>query len=144
MERIYKDLLAKQGLSVTATRLCVLEALDVHPHADAERIFSFVKDKIATNSKQAIYNNLAALTDCGILREIKPKGYPALYETRVGDNHHHIICRQCAVIMDTNCRAHAPCLEPADLRGFTIDEAEVIFWGICPTCQKTRKSRRKK
>ena len=132
----YKNLLKDHNLSLTAIRLNVLEALDTHPHSDAEKIFNVVKDKIVTTSKQAIYNNLNTLAEYGIIREIKPKGEPSLYETRTGDNHHHLICRQCHLIIDVDCAVgKAPCLTPSNDHGFSIDEAEVLYWGICPTCQ---------
>lgn len=131
----YKNLLKHHNLSLTAVRLGVLEALETHPHSNVEEIFAVVKDKITTTSKQAIYNNLNTLVKHGIIREIKPKGEPSRYETRVGDNHHHLICRECHIIVDTDCFATAPCLEPMNDHGFNIDEAEVLFWGICPSCQ---------
>lgn len=139
MRESYIDLLKKNNLSVTSVRLNVLDALDKYPHAEADEIYNTVKTNIASASKQAIYNNLHALVDCGIVREIKPKGRPSLFETRVGDNHHHIICRSCDAIMDTDCHGAAPCLEPDHSHGFKIDEAEVVFWGLCPKCQKSKK-----
>lgn len=139
-EKILKD----QNLSLTAVRLAVLEALNKHPHSDAATIFTLVHKRIATASKQSIYNNLNALVEHEIVREIKPKGQPSLYETRIGDNHHHIICRKCQKVMDTDCHGFAPCLSPTNDHGFIIDEAEVTFWGICTSCQETTKKRRKK
>ena len=132
----YKYLLKQHELSLTAVRLAVLETLEIHPHSDADKIFNIVKNKIATTSKQAIYKNLNALAERGIIREIKPKGRSSLYETRTGDNHHHLVCRQCGAVRDTDCFDHAPCLEPMCNHGFKVDEAEVIFWGLCPPCQK--------
>jgi len=141
MIETYKNLLKAHDLSLTAVRLAVLEALQAQPHSEAGHIFDLVKEKITTTSKQAIYNNLNTLVEHEIVREIKPKGRPSLYETRTGDNHHHIVCRHCNLIMDTDCFGVAPCLEPMDNHGFIIDEAEVVFWGFCPSCQKdtTRK-----
>ncbi|BBM87183.1 Fur family transcriptional regulator [Candidatus Uabimicrobium amorphum] len=131
----HRTLLKHHKLSLTAVRLGVLEALDAQPHSSVEEIFAVVKDKIVTTSKQAIYNNLNTLVKHGIIREIKPKGEPSRYETRVGDNHHHLICRECHMIVDTDCFSGAPCLEPMDDHGFNVDEAEILFWGICPSCQ---------
>ena len=140
----HEIILKENNLSLTAVRLAVLEALHKHPHSDATTIFTIVHKKIATASKQSIYNNLNTLVECGIVREIKPKGQPSLYETRIGDNHHHIVCKSCHKVMDTECHAFAPCLSPMNNHGFVIDEAEVTFWGICPICQKTTTKRRKK
>jgi Fur family ferric uptake transcriptional regulator len=121
----------------------VLEVLDINPHVDASLIYEKVKTKIATASKQAIYNNLSTLVEHGIVREIKPKGSVSLYETRTGDNHHHIVCESCKVVVDTGCKDGAPCLVPSDDHGFELDEAEIIFWGTCPACQKLKAKRRK-
>jgi len=138
MKHDYKSLLKERNLSLTSVRLAVLEALDDHAHADADQIYNAVKSKIATTSRQAIYNNLNTLVEHGLAREIKPKGRSSLYETRVGDNHHHLVCRSCFAIADTDCFTSAPCLEPMDDHGFVVDEAEVIFWGVCPSCQKKK------
>lgn len=137
------DQLKERNLSLTAVRLAVLEALHAHPHSDAARIFEVVQQRIPTASIQAVYNNLNTLVEHAIIREIKPKGMPSLYETRIGDNHHHVVCRRCSRVMDTDCRGYAPCLSPADDHGFIIDEAEVVFWGTCPSCQKTTPHRSK-
>jgi Fur family ferric uptake transcriptional regulator len=139
MKHAYEALLKQHNLSLTSVRLAVLEALDAHPHADANLLFEVVQRKIDTASKQAIYNNLNTLVEHGIIREIKPKGHVSLYETRIDDNHHHIVCRECNLVMDAECHGFAPCLSPAHNHGFAIDEAEVIFWGICPACQSTKK-----
>ncbi len=136
MELSNKAILKNHSLSLTSVRLAVLEALQAHPHSEAASIFNHVSNKIATTSKQAIYNNLAALVERGIVREIKPKGKPSLYETRTGDNHHHLVCRHCELLVDVDCLNSAPCSTPKDNHGFIIDEAEVILWGICPSCQK--------
>lgn len=138
MSSDYKTLLKSHKLSLTAVRLAVLDALQTNPHAEAEQIFNLVKSKIVTTSLQAIYNNLNTLLEHRIIREIKPKGRPSLYETRVADNHHHLVCRHCKQIMDIDCLGATPCLMPKDDQGFIIDEAEVILWGICPSCQKPR------
>ena len=139
------SLLKDKNLSLTSVRLAVLEALQVMPHSDANTIFAIVQKKIPAATIQAVYNNLNALTDAGILQEIKPKGKVSLYETRVGDNHHHIVCRGCGKVEDTDCMGAAPCLSPAHNHGYAIDEAEVIFWGLCPNCQKPfdRKQKRR-
>ena len=138
MDTHNENMLKERNLSLTSVRLAVLETLQKHPHSEAGRIFDLVKEKITTASKQAIYNNLNTLAKHSILREIKPKGRPSLYETRTGDNHHHIVCRNCDAVMDTNCHSLAPCLKPMENHGFIIDEAEVVFWGICPSCQKSK------
>jgi len=137
MKPDFEKLLKSQNLSLTSVRLAVLDALHHYPHADAAKIFDLVHAKIATTSLQAVYNNLNTLVEHGLVREIKPKGQSALYETRTGDNHHHIVCRNCACVMDTECHDCAPCLTPMHDHGFKIDEAEVIFWGLCPACVKT-------
>ena len=144
MRLAYEDILRENKLSLTSVRLAVLEALHKHPHSDAATVFDIVHKRIKTTSKQAIYNNLSVLVEREIIREIKPKGQPSLYETKVGDNHHHIVCKNCHKVMDTECHAFAPCLSPMNNHGFVIDEAEVTFWGICPTCQKNITKRRKK
>lgn len=131
--------LKEHGLSITPVRLAVLEALNAQPHTEAQKIFTAVQTKISTTSIQAIYNNLNALVACGMVREIKPQGLPSLFETRVNDNHHHLVCRHCGAVEDTNCLGAAPCLTPTKLQGFKIDEAEIIFWGLCRTCQNSQK-----
>jgi Fe2+ or Zn2+ uptake regulation protein len=140
----YEKILKEHNLSLTSVRLAVLEALHKHPHSDAATVFDIVYKKIKTTSKQAIYNNLNALVGRGIIREIKPKGQPSLYETKVGDNHHHIVCKKCHQVMDADCHSFAPCLSPMNCHGFVIDETEVTFWGLCPSCQKTSKPKRRK
>jgi Fur family ferric uptake transcriptional regulator len=142
----FVHLLKERNLSLTAVRLAVLAALHDFPHADAAHIFNVVQQRIPTATIQAVYNNLNALTEAKVIREIKPKGQASLYETRVGDNHHHLVCRECNIVMDTHCQGYAPCLSPSHNHGFIIDEAEVIFWGICASCQKSelKKSQRRK
>ncbi|HWH34709.1 MAG TPA: Fur family transcriptional regulator [Acidimicrobiales bacterium] len=130
--------LRTSGLRVTASRLAVLEAVAEHPHSDAERIAGAARRRLGSLSTQAVYNNLHALNGAGLLRRIEPSGGPARYETRVGDNHHHVVCRTCAATADVDCaRNLAPCLDASDTHGFAIDEAEVTYWGICPSCQTT-------
>jgi Fur family ferric uptake transcriptional regulator len=125
---------------VTRPRLAVLEAVHDHPHADTESIFSSVRAGLPEVSRQAVYDVLAALTSAGLVRKIQPSGSVARYESRVGDNHHHVVCRSCGVIEDIDCAVgDAPCLTPSDsdvLEGFVLDEAEVIYWGLCPECSK--------
>jgi Fe2+ or Zn2+ uptake regulation protein len=128
-------LLRGASLRVTRPRLAVLAAVREHPHADTHSIIERVRDELAEVSQQAVYDVLHALTDAGLLRRIQPPGSVARYESRVGDNHHHLVCRSCGVVADVDCAVGpAPCLTPADGRGFVIDEAEVIFWGLCPAC----------
>ena len=130
-------LLRTHGLSVTAQRLAVLRAVCKLPHSPADAIESEVRAELGTVSKQAIYDVLGALTDKGILRRVQPAGSPALYDPRVGDTHHHAICRTCGAVVDIDCAVgEAPCLTAAAGSGFEIDEAEVVYWGTCPTCRK--------
>lgn len=126
-------------LRVTRPRVAVLEAVDANAHADTETIFSAVRVGLPDVSRQAVYDVLNALTSAGLVRRIQPLGSVARYEARVGDNHHHLVCRSCGVIADINCAVgEAPCLTPSDddtvLDGFVLDEAEVIYWGLCPEC----------
>lgn len=124
------------GLRATAPRIAVLAAARGGNHATVDAIAQAARDRVRSLSTQAVYDALAALARAGLVRRIEPAGSPARYETRVGDNHHHIVCRGCAAVADVDC-AHgdAPCLEPAADHGFVIDEAEVTFWGLCPNCQ---------
>lgn len=130
-------MLKQAGLRVTAPRLAVLEAVEQEgKHKDAEFIVLAARRRLHTLSRQAVYNNLNALVAASILRRIEPAGRPALYETRVKDNHHHLICRRCQATLDIDCAAgRQPCLKPANDHGFAIDEAEIVFWGLCPSCQ---------
>ena len=128
--------LRQAGLRVTSARLAILEAVRSGNHPGAEEIAQAVRERIGQVSVQAVYEALGALTRAGLLRRIEPAGSPARYEGRVGDNHHHIVCRRCGHIADVECAVgHAPCLEPAASAGFSIDEAEVTFWGLCQDCQ---------
>jgi len=128
--------LRERGLRVTAGRLAVLRAVGTLDHPDAGLVVDVVRPQLGSVSTQAVYDTLAALTRAGLLRRIEPAGSPARYETRVGDNHHHLICRSCRRIVDVDCAAGAaPCLHPSDDRGFEIDEAEVVFWGECEACR---------
>ena len=130
------DSIRRGGLKVTAPRLAVLRALNDAPHASAERLFAAVRLELPGTSLQAVYGVLAAFTTAGLTRRIEPSGSPALYERRVGDNHHHVICSRCAAVRDVDCAVgEAPCLEPNDAAGFVVHAAEVTFWGLCPDCQ---------
>jgi Fur family transcriptional regulator, stress-responsive regulator len=129
------------GLRVTMARQAVLGWLAKHPHATADAIAEGVRADYGALSLQAIYGVLTACTDAGLLRRIEPAGHPARFERRVRDNHHHLVCRQCGRTEDVDCVVGTrPCLEPASELGFTIDEAEVVFWGLCPACQKAASS----
>jgi Fur family transcriptional regulator, stress-responsive regulator len=128
-------LLRQHGLLVTAQRLAVLRAVSATPHATTDAVTDAVRGEIGAISRQAVYDALAALVAKGVVRRIEPAGSPARYERRVGDNHHHLICRTCGRLDDVDCAAgEAPCLVPIDDRHFVVDEAEVIYWGTCPDC----------
>lgn len=134
----YAEQLRGADLRVTRPRLAVLEAVNTHPHADTETIFAAVRADLPDVSRQAVYDVLAAFTSAGLVRRIQPSGLIARYESRVGDNHHHVVCRACGAIEDVECAVgHAPCLAAADDHDFTIDEAEVTYWGLCPACAVT-------
>lgn len=135
----YADRLRMADLRVTRPRVAVLEAVHTNAHADTETIFTVVREGLPDVSRQAVYDVLNALTAAGLVRRIQPLGLVARYESRVGDNHHHVVCRSCGVITDVDCAVgDAPCLTPSDdndvLDGFVLDEAEVIYWGMCPDC----------
>lgn len=135
--RDFEDQLRKHGLSVTAQRLAVLRAVSTSPHATADTIAEKVRATIGSISKQAVYDVLGVLSEHGILRRIQPAGSAARYEDRVGDNHHHLVCRRCGITVDVDCATgETPCLQAADDAGFEIDEAEVVYWGTCPDCLK--------
>src|SRR5215203_1573291 len=123
------------ALRVTRPRVAVLSAVHDHPHADTDSIIGVVREDLPAVSHQAVYDVLRALTDAGLLRRIQPRDSVARYESRVGDNHHHVVCRSCGAIADVDCAVgHVPCLTASDDNGFVIDEAEVIYWGVCSTC----------
>lgn len=123
------------SLRVTRPRVAVLAAVYDNPHADTLSILGVVREKLGEVSQQAVYDVLHALTDAGLVRRIHPPGSVARYESRVGDNHHHVVCRSCGVIADVDCAVGtAPCLTASDDHGFAIDEAEVIYWGLCLDC----------
>ncbi|MGY1712274.1 Fur family transcriptional regulator [Geodermatophilus sp. SYSU D00758] len=128
-------LLRAAGLRVTRPRLAVLDAVHAHPHVDTETLIGAARARMGAVSHQAVYDVLRALTDSGLVRRIQPQGSVARYEARVGDNHHHLVCRSCGAIVDVDCATGAaPCLTPSDDGGFVIDEAEVVYWGRCPSC----------
>ena len=142
----YADALRGAQLRVTRPRMAVLDAVKGHPHADTETIFGAVRNLLPDVSRQAVYDVLAALTSVGLVRKIQPTGSAARYESRVGDNHHHLVCRSCGTIADVDCAAgDTPCLTPAEseetLEGFVVDEAEVVYWGLCPACSDKQTSR---
>ena len=128
-------LLRSTTLRVTKPRIAVLTAVHEHPHADTDAIITAVRARLGAVSHQAVYDVLRTLTDLGLVRRIQPAGSVARYEARVGDNHHHVVCRSCGAISDVDCAVgQAPCLTASDDSGFVIDEAEVVYWGRCPAC----------
>lgn len=132
------DQLRRAGLRVTGPRRAVLEWLTEHPHATADQIACAVRERIGSVSTQAIYDVLGVCGDAGLVRRIEPAGHPGRYERRTGDNHHHLVCRSCGRTEDADCTAGArPCLVPDHDHGYAIDEAEVVFWGLCPDCKST-------
>ena len=138
----YQRLLRAASLRVTRPRLAVLAAVHEHPHADTDSLIDAVRTDHAEVSHQAVYDVLKALTAARLVRRIQPQGSLARYEARVGDNHHHLVCRSCGAIVDVDCAVgDTPCLVAADDHGFAIDEAEVVYWGLCPTCQHQHTNR---
>ncbi|KAA1376354.1 Fur family transcriptional regulator [Aeromicrobium fastidiosum] len=136
-----EQLIRAAELRVTRPRVAVLTAVHEHPHADTDSLIGAVRAEAGDVSHQAVYDVLKALTGAGLVRRIQPSGSLSRYEARVGDNHHHVVCRSCGSIADVDC-AHgsAPCLVASDSHGYDIDEAEVIYWGTCPACAATRAS----
>jgi len=131
-----KERLRAVGMRITAPRLAVLSAVHEGGHLTADAVAIDARERLGSLSTQAVYDNLHALLEAGLLRRIEPGDAPALYEARVGDNHHHLVCRHCGRIEDVDCVVgHRPCLEPSATHGFVLTEAEVTFWGVCPTCQ---------
>ncbi|MFT4089018.1 MAG: Fur family transcriptional regulator [Gordonia sp. (in: high G+C Gram-positive bacteria)] len=129
------DALRGAGLRVTRPRLAVFAAVAEHPHAVTETILDQVRTELPDVSRQAVYDVLRALSESGLVRRIQPSGHAARYETRIADNHHHVVCRSCGDVRDVDCAVGAaPCLEAATTHGFVIDEAEVVYWGLCPDC----------
>lgn len=131
----FADLLRERGIHITAQRLAVLRSVARQPHATADVVAEAVRAAIGSISLQSVYDALAVLVAGDLIRRIEPAGSPARFECRVGDNHHHLVCRTCGRMTDVDCAVGAaPCLTPADTKGFEIDEAEVIYWGRCPDC----------
>jgi Fur family ferric uptake transcriptional regulator len=131
--------LRQHGIHVTAQRLAVLRAVSCTPHGSADEVVEAVRKDIGSISRQSVYDTLNSLSERGLLRRIQPMGSPARYEDRIDDNHHHLICRSCDRVIDIDCAVGArPCLTANDHHGFVIDEAEVIYWGICPKCRPRR------
>jgi Fur family ferric uptake transcriptional regulator len=129
------DLLRQHGIQVTAQRLAVLRAVSAQPHVTADAVAEAVRAEIGAISRQSVYDALGVLVEKRLVRRIQPEGSPARFENRVGDNHHHLICRICGRVVDVDCAVgSAPCLTAADDQGFEIDEAEVAYWGRCPQC----------
>jgi Fur family ferric uptake transcriptional regulator len=130
-----QQLLRQAGLRVTQPRLAVLNAVHAIPHSDTDSLIRAARDDLPEVSHQAVYNVLKTLAEAGLVRRIQPSRSVARYEARVGDNHHHVVCRSCGSVADVDCAVgETPCLTAADNHGFTIDEAEVIYWGLCPAC----------
>jgi Fe2+ or Zn2+ uptake regulation protein len=137
-----ETLLRGVGLRVTAPRIAVLKALARRPHSTAEDVASTVRDELGSVSTQAVYDVLRACVGAGLVRRIEPAGSSALYETRIADNHHHLVCRVCGAVADVDCViGAAPCLEASNPAGFEVDEAEVVFWGTCPDCRAQAQAR---
>jgi Fur family transcriptional regulator, stress-responsive regulator len=135
------EVLRGAGLRVTAARVALLDTVREGDHLGVEAITAGVRDRVGHVSLQAVYEALHALTAAGLVRRIEPAGSPALFERRVGDNHHHIVCRSCGVVADVDCAVgEAPCLTASDDHGFSIDEAEVVYWGLCPGCSTSDSS----
>jgi Fur family ferric uptake transcriptional regulator len=133
------DRLREAGLRVTSARLAILEAVRAGSHPGTDEIASAARDRVGYVTLQAVYEALNALTTAGLLRRIGPAGSPARYESRIGDNHQHLVCRRCGTIADVDrVTGHTPCLEPLASAGFAIDRAEVTFWGLCPQCRARR------
>lgn len=134
-----RTMLRAAGLRVTSPRIAVLDALRAYPHATADTLAGHARRALGAVSTQAVYDVLGVCTQAGLVRRIEPAGSAARYETRTGDNHHHLVCRSCGAVVDVDCVvAAAPCLTPSEEHGFVVDEAEVVFWGYCSTCQDTR------
>jgi len=139
------DELRAAGLRATGPRIAVLAAARGGNHATVDVIAQAARERIGRVSTQAVYDALGALARAGLVRRIEPAGSPARYETRVGDNHHHIVCRRCGAVADVDCaQGPAPCIEPAQHHGFVVDEAEVTYWGLCPDCQLQAERRQRR
>ena len=142
MSNDFGQLLRKNGVQVTAQRLAVMRAVTAKPHSTADDVVGQVQSEIGSISRQAVYDSLGVLANRGLLRRIQPAGSAARYEDRVGDNHHHLVCRNCDKMFDIDCAVgETPCLKAKDNHGFEIDEAEVVYWGRCPACLKAAKKK---
>lgn len=131
-----RQALRKAGVRVTSPRVMVLARLHERPHSTADELLEWAAGGTGAISRQGMYDVLATLVEAGLARRIEPAGHPSRYESRVGDNHHHVVCRTCGRVADVDCAVGAmPCLEPSSSSGFTVEEAEVTFWGRCPACQ---------
>ncbi|AUH67752.1 transcriptional repressor (plasmid) [Rhodococcus erythropolis] len=131
----YSEMLRSAALRVTRPRLAVLDVVHEHPHVDTDTVYGAVRATLPDVSRQAVYDVLRALTIAGLVRRIQPSGSVSRYESRIGDNHHHLVCRKCGAIADVECAVgEAPCLTPSEAPGFVVDEAEVIYWGLCENC----------
>ena len=131
----YEQMLRAAALRVTRPRLAVLGAVHEHPHSDTDAILAAARSRLGAVSHQAVYDVLRVLSEAGLVRRIQPPGSLARYEARVGDNHHHLVCRECGAIVDVDCAVgEAPCLTPSDDHGFAVEEAEVVYHGLCPDC----------
>ena len=136
MSEAATELLRRHGVQVTAQRLAIMRVVSEHPHATADELGDEVRAQLGAISRQAVYDSLGVLVEKNLIRRIQPAGSAARYENRVGDNHHHLICRGCRAMFDVDCAVgEVPCLTADDDHGFEVDEAEVIYWGYCPTCR---------
>ena len=145
MKEKFEVLLRTHNLSVTAARKAVLYAVARFTHCDADTLYKHARKISGTLSKQAVYDNLRILAEKGIVRTIQPMGHSARYEIDHQDNHHHLVCRTCRATIDVHCKTGAaPCLAPHDAMGFVVDEAEVVFWGLCPDCQTPKSSKKRR
>ena len=136
-----QDALRARGIQVTPQRLAVLRAVEAQPHATADQVLEAARHTLGSMSRQAVYDALELLVTEGLIRRIQPMGSRARFEGRIGDNHHHVVCRACGSLADVDCATgEAPCLVAVDDAGFVIDEAEVIYWGLCPSCASTSSS----
>lgn len=143
MPNSHKENLQHYGFQVTAQRLAVLRAVSAKPHATADEVAEIARKEIGAISRQSVYDTLNSLSERGLLRRIQPMGSPARFEDRIEDNHHHLICRTCGNVVDVDCAAGSrPCLTASDGQGFIIDEAEIIYWGLCPQCQPRKSKKR--
>ena len=138
MSRAAEQQMRDRGVHVTAQRLAIGEAVSAHPHATTDELVEAVRSRIGSISRQAVYDTLSVFVEKSLSRRIQPAGSGARYEDRVGDNHHHLVCRDCSLMFDIDCAVgETPCLAADDDHGFQIDEAEVVYWGRCPSCRMT-------